>query len=396
MLRQGIVRAIRLGLRAGVLVVLCVASRGHASAGPAAEPATGSGPYASAQACGECHKTIHLYWSESVHARSASRPTYLASLESAVAGASDKDALRRSCAACHAPTSLVTGDYAMQQQVTREGVTCDFCHTVYSVQMDAPPGSRFEAKPGKVKYGPLLYAKSPSHDSEYSALHKASPLLCAACHEYTNAHGVAVLSNYSEWQNGPYRDRGMTCQECHMPTVPGSSVREGLTASERVINLHRMSGGTVPTKVQHGVALRIVSVDQGSASAGVQVVVTNSGVGHAVPGGLPTNALVLSVGVERPGARELEHRLERVYRQRLADASGRVLLRPADLFLNATAVVEDTRLKPTESRSERFTLPIPAGVTAIVARLEYRDESDPTAAPRTSLVGEERRPLQGR
>ncbi len=392
MLRQSIVRAIRPGLGTWVLVGLCVASRGQAAAQLA--PA-GTSPYAPAKACAECHPTIHLYWSESAHARSASRPSYLASIESAVAGASDKDAVRRGCASCHAPTSLTTGDYAMQQEVTREGVTCDFCHTVYSVQMDAQ-GNRFESKPGKVKFGPLLYAKSASHDSEYSALHKASPLLCAACHEHKNAHGVAVLSNYSEWQTSPYRDRGMTCQECHMPTVPGSSVREGLAASERVINLHRMSGGSVPTKVQHGVELRIVSVDQGSASAGVQVVVTNSGVGHAVPGGLPTNALVLSVGVERPGARELEHRLERIYRKRLADASGRVLLQPADVFLNATAVAQDTRLKPMESRSERFTLPIPAGATAIVARLEYRDESDPKAGPRTSVVGEERWPLPGR
>ena len=40
--------------------------------------------------------------------------------------------------------------------------------------------------------------------------------LCAACHEYSNARGVPVLSTYSEWTSGPYPARGQTCQECHM------------------------------------------------------------------------------------------------------------------------------------------------------------------------------------
>jgi hypothetical protein len=381
------------GLTALLLLAASAAHRGDAAAQAGAAPAPAE--YTSAKKCAECHKTIHLYWSESAHARSASRPSFLAALDTAMLSAPDKDAVRRACAFCHAPTATLTGDVSLQQPVTREGVTCDFCHTVVDVQMDAP-GNRFESRPGKVKWGPLLYAKSPFHDSEYSALHKASPLLCAACHEHRNAQGVAVLSTYSEWQRSPYPERGVTCQECHMPVVPGRSVREGLTASDRVINLHRMSGGSLPAKVQHGVDLKIESVDRGAASAEVQVVVTNSGVGHAVPGGLPANALMLAVGVQSGASRELLHRAERIYRLRLQDVQGRALVRPVELFLDAAAVAEDTRLKPKESRSERFTVPVPADATAIVARLEYRDESDPQAGPKTTLVTEERRPLTGR
>jgi len=47
-----------------------------------------------------------------------------------------------------------------------------------------------------------------------------------------------------------------------------------------------------------------------------------------------------------------------------------------------------------ESRRERFTVPVPTGARAIVARLEYRDASDPrNAAPVTSIITEVKEPL---
>lgn len=84
------------------------------------------------------------------------------------------------------------------------------------------------------------------------------------------------------------------------------------------------------------------------------------------------------------------HRLERVYRRELKDAEGRTLAEPGEMFLRAASVGEDTRLKPKEARVERFTVPLPEGWRAIVARLEYRDASDPKAGPKTTLVVEER------
>jgi hypothetical protein len=278
--------------------------------------------------------------------------------------------------------------------VTKEGITCDFCHTVADVNLgraDQP----FLLEPGKVKRGPLQFAKSPSHDTAYSLLHKSSPLLCAACHEHRNAQGVAVLSTYSEWKDSPYPARGMLCQECHMPLVPGETVPGGLATGGRVINLHRMVGGSGYAQIRRGLDLRIESLAQSSVSADVQVVVTNSRVGHAVPGGLSTKAIVLAVGVATDSG-QLLHRLERIYHRDLLDAEGRVLATVPELFLRAASVGEDTRLKPLEARAERFTVPLPAGAKAIVARLEYRDTSDPKAGTKTMLVTEERRELGGR
>ena len=180
-----------------------------------------------------------------------------------------------------------------------------------------------------------------------------------------------------------------------MPLVPGDTVREGLASTGRVINLHRMVGGSGYAEIRRGLDVRIESLTRSSVSADVQVVVTNTRVGHAAPGGLSTKAIVLAVGVETDSG-ELLHRRERIYRRDLLDAEGRALATVPDLFLRAASVGEDTRLKPKESRAERFTVPIPQGAKAIVVRLEYRDASDPKAGPKTMLVTEERRDLTGR
>jgi hypothetical protein len=370
--------------------VLAVAAVGPVAYG--SEGDTAKGPFTAAKACGSCHKAIYTYWSESPHSQASIRPSYLAALSAAVESAADKQAVRRDCIWCHAPTALTTGDYELKQPITKEGVTCDFCHTVADVDMDKP--HRFEVKPGPVKRGPLQYAKSPFHQTEYSALHKSSPLLCAGCHEYRNALGVDVLSTYTEWKESPYPARGLLCQECHMPLVPGTTVGEGQSA-QRVVNLHRLVGGSSAGKIASGMELRIESLSSSAAAADVQVVVTNAGVGHAAPGGLSSKTLVLAVGVETASG-ELMHRRERTYRRALNDAQGRALTTVADFFTKAAAVGEDTRIKPKESRTERFTVPLPAGSKAIVARLEYQDASEPNAAPRSILVTEQRRELAPR
>ena len=167
-------------------------------------------------------------------------------------------------------------------------------------------------KPGNVKRGPLQYAKSKFHDTEYSSLHKTSPLLCAACHEYRNALGVSVLSIYTEWRQSPYAARGIPCQECHMPVVPGTSVPEPLKPSDHVINLHRIVGGSNASKMSVGLELKIDSVTRTSTAADVQVVVTSTRVGHSAPGGDPRVFRVdgSEVALRRDTARRLILRRE--------------------------------------------------------------------------------------
>src|SRR6185503_16300298 len=110
---------------------------------------------------------------------------------------------------------------------------------------------------------------------------------------------VAVLSNYSEWKDGPYPARGVGCQDCHMALVPGTVARvPGPRGSQRVVNLHRLVGGSAMSQLARGLELRIESVSVSSRSAEVAVVVTNEAAGHSVPGGLATKSLVLAAGAE--------------------------------------------------------------------------------------------------
>jgi hypothetical protein len=353
---------------------------------PAADTPRGH-PYASAETCSKCHSTIHRYWSESEHARSATNPVFLESLRAAGGEATGQNPVRSACVSCHAPTALVTSDERLQDPVTREGVTCDFCHTVVDVDL-AQRGHPFRLEPGPVKRGPLDYAWSPAHETAYSALHRTSPLLCAGCHQFTNDHGVEVLSTYSEWKASPYPERGQTCQECHMPLVPGWSVPEGLDASRRRINLHRVEGGGSAGRLAAGLDLRFESVTL-RTPAEVDVAVVNRAVGHAAPGGLSSKSLVLGVGVDTgPGGLRL--RRDRIYHRALLDEGGRGLVAVGDLFLKAKSVGADTRLQPKETRVEHFTIPLPDDWVAIVARLEYVDASSVTAGPQVTMVREVR------
>lgn len=181
-----------------------------------------------------------------------------------------------------------------------------------------------------------------------------------------------------------------------MALASGSAVKQSLKEpSLRVVNLHRVVGGSSVSQLNRGLDLKIDSVARSSGSAEVAVVVKNAAAGHSIPGGLSTKSLVLVVGAEVTEGR-LEHAQERVYQREMKDEKGIILKTVADIFLHATLVGADTRLKPLESRSERFTVPLPSGTRAIVARLEYRDASDPRAAPVTLKVTEVRRDLAAR
>src|SRR5215470_17939066 len=125
------------GMVAAALSALLAPSLLATPASPAPPAAGGTGAsYQSATTCGTCHQTIHLYWSESEHGRAASTPSFLESLRQAVDAADDKARARRDCVTCHAPTTRVTGDFELKQALTREGVSCDFCHTVADVDLD--------------------------------------------------------------------------------------------------------------------------------------------------------------------------------------------------------------------------------------------------------------------
>jgi len=373
----------------GVILSLGLLTLGISLASAAEKPA---GAYAPASECAKCHRAIFKYWSESAHARAATSESFTRVLDATLKLSSDAAAERRRCMECHAPATLVTGDQA--SAISREGVTCDFCHTVKEVSLDR--ADRFSLDPGPVKRGPFAYTRPfAGHKAEYSFLHRGSPLLCASCHEFSNEHGFPILATYTGWKEGPYPARGVSCQDCHMALIPGAVATQAQTEGPRVMNLHRLVGGSSLSQLNRGLSLKIESFSASATTADIRVAVSNEAAGHPVPGGLPTKSLALVVGMEGPGDK-IENAQETVYRREVRDAKGASLKSLPEMLLRATAVGQDNRLKPGETRHESFRIALKEGARAVVARLEYRDATDATAPVKSSVITQERRELKAR
>ncbi len=88
------------------------------------------GVFTSSEICGKCHQDIYKAWNEdSAHARSVTDPLF----RGAVGRMRDDET--HLCMMCHAPTTLVTEDYAGEMALTAEGITCDFCHSIKAVRL---------------------------------------------------------------------------------------------------------------------------------------------------------------------------------------------------------------------------------------------------------------------
>jgi hypothetical protein len=361
---------------------------------PHAAGKPGTGPYSSATECSKCHPAIFKYWSESAHARAATTESFTRVLDATLKLSSDPAAERRRCMGCHAPTTLVTGDHNLTSAVSQEGVTCDFCHTVKEVNLDR--ADRFSLDPGPVKRGPFAYARPfTGHKAEYSFLHRGSPLLCAACHEFANERGFPITATYTGWKEGPFPARGVACQDCHMALIPGAVATEAQKEGPRVMNLHRLVGGSSISQLNRGLRLKIESFSASPTAAEIRVAVSNEGAGHPVPGGLPTKSIALVVGVEGQGS-DMENAQETVYRREVRDAKGATLKTLPEMLLRATAAGGDNRLKPGETRHESFRIALNERSRAVVARLEYRDATDMSAPVKRNVITEERRELKAR
>jgi hypothetical protein len=313
-------------------------------------------PATSAERCGACHRAIHEAWKSSSHSRAMESRLFQDALE--MAAADYGPAARKTCLGCHAPVAVQTGDLALINKVSWEGVTCDFCHGIRDVSL-AGQNPSAHVQFTHVKAGPMKDSVSTGHGTEHSALHSTSAL-CAPCHEYRNAGGFPVLTTYSEWKESGHAAEGKQCQSCHMYSVDGDVVDARIKRSRGFrVNLHQMPGSHSIEQLGRTIRAQLAAVREGE-EVKVTVDVTNHGAGHYVPTGSPLRQLVLEVRAEQqPGGRFRE---ERVYTRRIADDKGTPLEREHAVFMRGARVLSDTRLSPGEKRTETFVFPAPPGV----------------------------------
>lgn len=313
--------------------------------------------------CAECHAEIHRTWRESQHSTAFTDPAFRLPY----------DRLRREnprktflCEHCHNPMRylLPPGD-PRAAILSREGVTCSFCHSVSAVDAKGP-FPRYRTKPG-VMFGPHPEsAGKGAHVTRFSSLHITSEF-CAGCHEFRNEHGVPILSTVSEWEKSFYRGTGVHCQYCHLPELFDARFIDGSGKKKKGPVDHAMLGGHSRERLARAIPVRARLLLSGDGPR-VVVSVKNELVGHATPTGIPTHRLRLAATLFDAAGNTLDRR-EEIFERVVGDGTGKALRRPEEIFVSAREVLKDNRLLPKETREVRFSFPAgnQAPATASVA-----------------------------
>ena len=363
--------------------------------------------YATPEACGSCHVSIHQNWQQSIHASSATDRLYL-KVKDLFVFEKGEPAVRL-CAGCHAPVALMTGEvglYNKESASSKAGVSCGFCHSVETVH---DGNGAYVSQPSRVRsYWGGDYLKDPSlgltvGDSVSKFLVNTKPQahaedmrppallsgqVCQSCHEF-QINGVKVQSTWSEWQASSYPSQGKTCTSCHFRVgIDDTALEPAEIVSGRMrphVLGHHLPGGstlTSPRAAKNVEYLRdAIGLKVQLETNKVLVKVSNLKAGHSVPTGVSDlRQLWLEVKafssadqvLFSSGTTDLAGEIKKdsvIFHQVLADQRGFELKRH-DIW-SAAKILEDTRIPANGSRNTVFT--VPSGTTRVTVRLLWRD-----------------------
>lgn len=299
-----------------------------------------------ARVCGECHKEIYETWRLSMHAHAMDDPIFEATY--AMAYTRTRGEAKRLCLRCHAPTTGLTRDFDQEREITREGVTCAFCHAVSTVDLSRPENpfvftplrneNKGRSLPGRKHPGVL-----------------ASSEFCAGCHEYISPTGTVLMGTYSEWRHSPYPNQGIQGQNCHAPHEEGRVRNQGVTLFREALTTGIGPAGMPSMKTGHQEILtRLKKVERKGGNLAVTVQITNVGSGHRIPTGIPSRSLMLVCEVKTgPEGKTMVR--QKIYRKKVVDRqTGKEFEDDSDLMRRPARLLEDTRLAPFETRTEEF------------------------------------------
>lgn len=312
--------------------------------------------------CRPCHEAVVDEWLESMHARAhhSRDPIYAGVRE--VRMKREGAAIAEACETCHTPRAA--GGGAGKPEL---GVTCAACHHVASVKPGALGHEALVRPEGPLLLGPhdaqLAPGELPAHGSGPAPKHmKEGRTLCLACHgELSAPSGVAMCSTGPEHeaQRGGSQD---TCVSCHMPLVDGPS---GAVATAKTHRSHHFAG---PHRAWYqddpSLLRRAAELEARFEGEALIVTVTNTS-GHGFPTGFPGRRAHVQVdGFDAGGARiwqstpagqspmQASEPPEAAFGKVYVDAEGQPTLAPF-----AVKLARDSRLKPSEARTLRFSPP---------------------------------------
>lgn len=366
--------------------------------------------------CGGCHDEIYGQWKGSTHQLAHGDIIYLAVADGGLKGLTDKDEITEAelCVKCHTPVGYVSGypvktsdDKSKIQEPARQGVQCDFCHSiegayaVYNAKFKLDPGNG-DTDPGN-KRGPFTDSQSDYHKCSFSEFHTKSEI-CGTCHDVRHAvYGTRLENTYEEWKASKYNKQGIQCQDCHMyqrkgvPGTgstarlenPGKAVADG--PDRKHIYTHYFIGGNTILPVMEKDNLQkelaeerlknaaVISVD-GVDGNTVRVRILNNGAGHYIPTGLTHVRQVWIRIVIKDSAGKT------VFSSGVVDSKGKITGNPAiygtifgdgkgnpvSNIAQAKKILADNRLKPGEDKIEKFNIGSAAGKLTVEVALLYR------------------------
>lgn len=315
------------------------------------------------------------------------------------------------CTTCHSPIASRSGetppffDPNALSPVSRQGVTCDVCHSTTKVNKTS--NADFAMSPGEVKYGSISDpAPNGFHRSEFKPLFDRSEF-CGSCHNVTNPENVVVEQTYSEWNRIPLASMAYQCQGCHMPTYAGEAAVGG---PPREVHRHFFAGVDVPLvdfpdadlqrqmteellKSAANLSLTHSATTNPGDTLALTVQVQNTRTGHDLPSGVTAERQMWVAVVARDdGGRVLyqsgqldangdlmdQHSALNpnadpdlaIFRQTLLDENDKEVL-----FFWQAKKVENHMIPFLEIREARYRIPVPAdfsGTILLEVKLRFR------------------------
>ena len=327
-------------------------------------------------ACFACHKEQFSDWETSLHAKSHAdfNPLYQKAVK-LVATETHRiyEQVLVDCGTCHNPkmekkfvsenaaiammfdidtTIKEELKNAMEADHIKSGISCYICHNVDSI------GHRYDSSTvgyellnwtkGNLIVGPYELAEQQSifHSYDKRDFFRENNDLCLACHQgQANKNELAMYNTGNELESIESDDK---CVNCHMGSLKKGIIAPDVkrdTMIERDIKSHFFAGARNSDILKDAVDVNLIRDTQKSVLVNISNKIT-----HGIPSGFSGRSLVLELTFlndqEVLGTKEIDFRS--VYKNRLGLET---------LAYAANTLVEDTRLKPKETREIQIEIP---------------------------------------
>jgi len=359
MMMRDSIRA-KIGIGAAIVVVALLLVHWLASGTFAQEAALSQSTieqaFPTSSKCKRCHERVFEEWETSPLSRSIHTPAFRASLDAFLASPAGKD--KALCFRCHAPhvrefpdQVQLFIDQAKAGDPSLDGVACAQCHLIKQVdRTKQPPEPKYELE-SKTLYGPYKDSvQNRAHQSMELGLFQKSDL-CLNCHQSVPSAARLGKTNdlLGSWDQSKTVKSGKECQTCHMPEQIGESANG---EKKRMVANHTFPGRI--GKLRQEAAKMDVHTKIEGEKATVTVKV-QSLVPHNLPATHPAWAtVVLDLDIKGKNLKTV-FTDKRIYGRVYQDAKGQ----KTSFDFEAVKVLEDTVLKPEETRVESFTFPTP-------------------------------------